>query len=496
MKQEQIVDGAIADILEVKNPGVKEKLNKSSKYFKRSAMASILGKDRKGFELIKTLEKKNEECNSLEYLDELVNAYRDYVEVADVEKEDFGEVMTPIKTVESMLNTLPKEVWSNPNLKWLDPCSGVGTFSSVVVQRLMKGLETFEPNPIKRYRHIIEEMIYVCELQEKNMFIFQCVFDKDDTNELNVYCGSFLDKKFDDYMSDVWGIEKFDIVMGNPPYQQGLHLKFFNKSFNILSENGDLVFIHPAQPFLNKKLSKKSKEEINTLKIVNEYKSTIELIDGNKIFNGASFFLPISITHIKNKLYDKINIIYRHFDMENPKYDVVETTDDIFPHGNIIVKDIKNKILSKMEKSVEESFYRKNNFGKLFVKLNKIGGNIPKGNKVNADFYCPIYKSFENDFEKHLLSKSISGVENIVGFNDINEAKNFFNYIKTKFVRFCLSITKVNQHLDRGEFCYVPFMDFTKKWNDFELYRYFNLNQEEINFINTFILDWYEQDKI
>jgi hypothetical protein len=254
-QQEQIVDGIIADYLETKFSGVKDKLSKTSKYFKRGAKASILGTDRKMYELIKTLEEKNSECNYLTYFDELVNAYREYVEVADCEVKTHGEVMTPIWLVEDMLNTLPSDVWSNPNLKWLDPCSGVGTYSSVVVQRLMKGLEDFEKNPTKRYRHIIEEMIYVCELQPKNMFIFQCVFDKDDTNELNTYCGSFLDENFDKHMTDEWGVEKFDIVMGNPPYQtqkegnrktQPIWHLFVEKSISILTDGGYLNMVHPS----------------------------------------------------------------------------------------------------------------------------------------------------------------------------------------------------------------------------------------------------------
>ena len=255
MNQEQIVDGIIAEYLETKFNGVKDKLSKTSKYFKRGAKASIIGTDRRMYELIKSLEEKNATEEYLTYFDELVNAYREYVEVADTEVKTHGEVMTPIWLVEDMLNTLPSDVWNNPNLKWLDPCSGVGTYSSIVVQRLMKGLETFEKNPIKRYRHIIEEMIYVCELQPKNMFIFHCVFDKDDTNELNTYCGSFLDENFDKHMTNVWGVEKFDIVMGNPPYNDGstnkgsahvLWDKFVVKSLDILVSGGYLNMVHPS----------------------------------------------------------------------------------------------------------------------------------------------------------------------------------------------------------------------------------------------------------
>jgi hypothetical protein len=188
-------------------------------------------------------------------LDELVVLFRKYVEVADVEKKTLGEVMTPITLVEQMLDTLPSEVWSNPNLKWLDPCAGVGTFPSIVVQRLMKGLENVIPNPEKRYGHIIENMIYVCELQDKNLFVFNCVFDLGDNNATNSYCGSFLDENFDNHMKNVWGVEKFDIVIGNPPYQtqkegntktQPIWHLFVEKSISILTDGGYLNMVHPS----------------------------------------------------------------------------------------------------------------------------------------------------------------------------------------------------------------------------------------------------------
>ena len=39
-----------------------------------------------------------------------------------------------------MLDKLPPEVWTNPNLKWLDPAVGIGNFPVVVYIRLMKDL--------------------------------------------------------------------------------------------------------------------------------------------------------------------------------------------------------------------------------------------------------------------------------------------------------------------------------------------------------------------
>lgn len=249
---EEKVDALMIDRVESKYPGAKDKVSKTSKHSKRIAIASILG-NREIFELIKKTQEKQNTDQYLTYLDELVILFRKYVEVADVEKKTLGEVMTPIWLVEDMLNTLPSDVWSNPNLKWLDPCAGVGTFPSIVVQRLMKGLENLIPNPEKRYGHIIENMLYVCELQDKNLFVFNCVFDINDTNALNTYCGSFLDEKFDNHMTNVWGVEKFDIVIGNPPYQKSNDNKksspiwhyFVIKSFDILKTNGLLSMVHP-----------------------------------------------------------------------------------------------------------------------------------------------------------------------------------------------------------------------------------------------------------
>ncbi len=34
---------------------------------------------------------------------------------------------------------------------------------------------------------------------------------------------------------------KFDVVVGNPPYKQGLHIKIFNKAFELLED--DVKFV-------------------------------------------------------------------------------------------------------------------------------------------------------------------------------------------------------------------------------------------------------------
>ena len=48
-----------------------------------------------------------------------------YLSVKEEEKNKHGEVFTPVKIIEEMLDKLPNKVWSNPELKWLEPASGI-----------------------------------------------------------------------------------------------------------------------------------------------------------------------------------------------------------------------------------------------------------------------------------------------------------------------------------------------------------------------------------
>ena len=77
-----------------------------------------------------------------------------------IDKELYGEVLTPFFFIEKMFNIFPNELFKNPNLKWLDPCCGIGNFFIVVYMKLMETLEKQFPNREKRHSHIIENMLY------------------------------------------------------------------------------------------------------------------------------------------------------------------------------------------------------------------------------------------------------------------------------------------------------------------------------------------------
>ncbi|MCK9417414.1 Eco57I restriction-modification methylase domain-containing protein, partial [Candidatus Dojkabacteria bacterium] len=257
---ESIIQDMIVDGIDGMTPEIKKLIQKAPVEKRRSMILTILEENNVEHRLLcnkiqKTIEVDN--YSEMNHIKDVVGMLREYVKVSKTEVKTMGEVMTPITLVEEMLDTLPYEVWTNPNLKWLDPCNGVGTFFSVVIERLMKGLESFEPNEKLRYKHIIENMIYACELQPKNLFLYLYAFDPKDEYSMNVYCGSYLDDGFDKHMEtwDYWGIEKFDVIVMNPPYQelkegnkksQALWDKFVIKTISQLVDGGYLVAVHPS----------------------------------------------------------------------------------------------------------------------------------------------------------------------------------------------------------------------------------------------------------
>jgi hypothetical protein len=190
--------------------------------------------------------------------EKIIKLIKHYLPIRENEKNKYGEVFTPPHLINEMFDKLPKSVWKNPKYKWLDPANGIGNFSMLAYTRLMNGLKTVIPWKTKRSNHIIKNMLYMVEINKKNVEISRKIFG----NQANIFYGSFLskdNKSVNTNMLQDFGIEKFDVIMGNPPFQKERHNTtgtnagrstlwdhFISNSFKILKKGGLLAFINPS----------------------------------------------------------------------------------------------------------------------------------------------------------------------------------------------------------------------------------------------------------
>ena len=475
------------------------------------------------------------------------------------------EVFTPPEVANAMLDMLPQELFSDPNATFLDPACKSGVFLREIAKRLLIGLEDRFPDLQERVDHIFQKQLFGIAITELTSLLARrslycskypnsvySVTKFDDVqgnirfkntqhrwvNGKCAFCGAseseYGDKKREgrethayEFIHTIKPQEilkmKFDVIIGNPPYQLSdggyrvsaspIYQSFVEQAKKLKPRY--LSMIIPARWYAGGKGLDSFRETMlhdESLRVIHDYPEAADCFSGVQIKGGICYFLwdrdnkgqCAITTHRGNKVGATV---------VRP---LLENNCDVFIRYNEAIS-ILHKVQSKHEDSFEKIVSARKPFGfdtlyrgKLQKTQNSVllyenGGtsfcertDILKNNGWidKSKVFIPEAGSGSDSFPHPILGKPFLGTKNtactetylVIGpFESDEVCNNVISYICTRFFRFMVMLKKPTQHATSKVYTFVPIIDFQKSWTDKELYKKYDLTEEEIDFIESMI---------
>lgn len=466
------------------------------------------------------------------------------LERINIDSGNNTSIVTPANIAKDMVALLPDEVFI-PESKFLDICCKSGIFLTSIRERLMNSPVMIEaiPDYKERYEYITNNQLYgIAPNGQCQMYSVRAVYGTLKVDNPHILCfGAFNEYKsaclnnnhklLIDEMKKEFGQMKFDVVIGNPPYQEttgggktgktakSLYTQFMDKGLERTEKC--CILITPSKWFNMPDASDTRNKMIkdgHLVKIV-DYINSKDVFGGVDIAGGVSYFL-----HDKSYIGDTEIISHNRAQ--------VETYSSDLRNENIIFRSMYIKsILRHLKPDIG-----KNNFSNI------VSGQTPFGLNTNYLEECSIIKttdynirvvgargndgytdlaSIKNGLEyldkykvitNHVTSEHAGETDKngmvrvisksqiiepnevctqtymIIGYSDqLDVAKNIQSYIETKFVRLLIWLTTTSISLSPQNFKFIPMQDFSRPWTDQMLYEKYNLTEEEINYIEQTI---------
>jgi hypothetical protein len=332
----------------------------------------------------------------------------------------------------------------------------------------------------------------------KFTFFYDCKFDYEQVkdciffsnNKLNIELVSI--ENIND-LDKIMAGKKFDIIFSNPPYNGNLDLKILKSLFD-QKISDKIVFVHPSSFLLDKKFNNKLYNELRNT----NYLESVYMFWGNNLFN-IELHSPCCISVWNtNKTTDECIVndnAFINWTGNEAKYSC--KINDISMHGKIIntykhIFYVSDKYSSILEHRVKPDY---SNITDISIKFSRLRGGNEYGKGVYSHFHSLLCLNTDSHKcgKNYRCKRDVDGQRLVWSFNTEKERDNFINYCKSKVIRFILSYYKNNVDLSSGQVLKsIPWIDFTKEWDDAKLCKEFGISKELWNYIDNFIPDFYD----
>jgi site-specific DNA-methyltransferase (adenine-specific) len=491
------------------------------------------------------------------------------------------EVFTPPELANQILNTLEQswaksnngeDIWTNKEVTFLDPCTKSGVFLREIVRRLNEGLIKEIPDLTERINHILTRQIFgigiteltsllarrsvYCSKYANGMHSIARTFGTADGNiwfertdhswvgpkckfcsvrketfdrdsDLETYAYLFIHSSdINARMTEIFGEQmKFDVVIGNPPYQMkgGAGGSSDSSIYHLFVEQAKkleprfLAMVTPSRWLAGGRgLDDFRKEMLNSHKLVRlvDYPVSSEVFPGVEVKGGVSYFLwsnthngPCEVTVIRGKDEKTASRRLDEFDVFVRDPIAIGILHKVVGDKHLGMDAlVSNREPFKLESNFDEirttskstdiaiHYIRGGNRLSGFVQRNLITKNVqlidswkvlvPKAGSDGGQ------KIPDSVLGKPLISKPPSvctGSFLAIPSEKKSAAESIQSYYCTKFFRFLVSLRKITQDAFSHMYSWVPQQTWDREWTDKELYKKYKLTKDEIAYIESVI---------
>ena len=380
------------------------------------------------------------------------------------------EVFTPPSLANQMLDSVAEawsadndgaNIWADPNVKFLDPCTKSGVFLREIAKRLIQGLESKMPDLQERVEHVLTKQVFgigitkltslmarrslYCSKYASGEHSVVKSFDDDDGkiwfkstehtwksgkcifckaseetysrgDEKETHAYAFIHYNFNNLGLSIFGKQmQFDVVIGNPPYQLNdgggvgssavpIYHEFVKQAIKVNPKF--LSFIIPARWFSGGRgLDVFRRDMLNDkrIKILHDFPKASECFPGVEIKGGVCYFLW-------SASYDGECTVTRHDgdEINTCTRPLLEEGQEIFIRYNEAIPVLR-KITGYKEPSFSESVSANDPFGfdvrqKGSMRRKKPDFNPYSSFEGSCEFY---YNGWRKDGIGHISKSSI-----------------------------------------------------------------------------------------